>query len=329
MPTSFDAESFQALSSQLLALGKLGRRLAPEVFMRDAVQLVQEGIGFRSAWWGLVVDRGRLQAPNILQADVLGLPQDVAGNWRQVSVGDSFARDVIDHMGQPRRLTLRDLQAAGGRLPDPLAEFAKKHDICHAMGICLDEEATGQLFFVVLYRGESDPAFTDGQALWFRELVRHAVQLWYFNLQEAMSRVSSHGMGAMALVRADGHLLFAGGEFCELLYELWPDWDGVDLPSDLAARLQESPCMVRLGKGALNVRPQGDHFRIERMETGALGMNLSPRERRVAHLFAAGMNYKEIGRRLALSPATVRTYLRQAYSHLGVKNKVELHEALS
>ncbi|WP_369644598.1 LuxR C-terminal-related transcriptional regulator [Variovorax sp. V118] len=235
----------------------------------------------------------------------------------------------MDHMGQARRLALRDRRPGGDGLPDSLAEFAVVHEIHHAMGICLDEEATGQLFFLVLYRGEGDSPFTDGEAVWFQELSRHVVQLWYFNLLEAISRVSDHRMEALALVRADGHLLFTGGVFCELLYELWPDWDGVDLPEDLVRRLHDSPCMVRLGKGALNVRPQGDHFRIERMEPGAIGINLSPRERRVAHLFAAGMTHKEIGRRLSLSPATVRTYLRQAYIHLCVRNKVELNEALS
>jgi DNA-binding CsgD family transcriptional regulator len=56
---------------------------------------------------------------------------------------------------------------------------------------------------------------------------------------------------------------------------------------------------------------------------------LTPRERRVAHLFAQGMTYKVIARQLSLSPATVRTYLRQAYLHLGVKSKMELSDALS
>jgi DNA-binding CsgD family transcriptional regulator len=47
-----------------------------------------------------------------------------------------------------------------------------------------------------------------------------------------------------------------------------------------------------------------------------------------ATLYAHGRSYKEIASSLGLSPATVRTYLRSAYTQLGVKNKVELIAAL-
>jgi DNA-binding CsgD family transcriptional regulator len=55
---------------------------------------------------------------------------------------------------------------------------------------------------------------------------------------------------------------------------------------------------------------------------------LAPRERTAALLFAAGHSYKEIAKTLGLSPATVRTYLRNCYLQLGVKSKVELGSVL-
>jgi DNA-binding NarL/FixJ family response regulator len=56
--------------------------------------------------------------------------------------------------------------------------------------------------------------------------------------------------------------------------------------------------------------------------------SLAPRERAVAVLYASGHSYKMIARRLDLSPATVRTYLRDAYLQLGVRNKIELGKLL-
>jgi DNA-binding CsgD family transcriptional regulator len=56
---------------------------------------------------------------------------------------------------------------------------------------------------------------------------------------------------------------------------------------------------------------------------------LTPRERAAALLYAEGHSYKAIAARLGLSPATVRTYLRDAYLQLGVRNKVELGARLS
>lgn len=55
---------------------------------------------------------------------------------------------------------------------------------------------------------------------------------------------------------------------------------------------------------------------------------LAPRELSAALLFAQGLSYKEVARALALSPATVRTYLKSAYAGLQVTNKVELVAAL-
>lgn len=68
------------------------------------------------------------------------------------------------------------------------------------------------------------------------------------------------------------------------------------------------------------------HGRINLPESR--GAVLAPRERTVAMLFAAGHSYKEIAKILALSPTTVRTYLRNCYLQLGVKSKVELGSVL-
>ncbi|MSP42805.1 MAG: response regulator transcription factor [Alphaproteobacteria bacterium] len=43
---------------------------------------------------------------------------------------------------------------------------------------------------------------------------------------------------------------------------------------------------------------------------------------------AGGLSFKEIARRMDLSPATVRTYLRNIYRKLGVKTKIQLSEML-
>ena len=55
---------------------------------------------------------------------------------------------------------------------------------------------------------------------------------------------------------------------------------------------------------------------------------LAPRELGAALLYVQGHSYKEIAATLGLTPATVRTYLRNAYALLGVQNKVELIAAL-
>jgi DNA-binding CsgD family transcriptional regulator len=60
------------------------------------------------------------------------------------------------------------------------------------------------------------------------------------------------------------------------------------------------------------------------METGRMMNVLSERERQVARLYTDGQSYKQIGRSLGVSPATVRTHLNAIYRKLEVSNNVEL-----
>jgi len=48
---------------------------------------------------------------------------------------------------------------------------------------------------------------------------------------------------------------------------------------------------------------------------------LSAREREILRAVAAGTSLAVIGRELALSPATVKTYLHRAYDKLGVNDR--------
>lgn len=106
-----------------------------------------------------------------------------------------------------------------------------------------------------------------------------------------------------------------------------PGWNGSNLPAQVIAQLAKVPCVMRLGRCALTLSPNAEHV-ILSLEAPPRGVVLAPRERTAAMLFAAGHSYKEIARILALSPATVRTYLRNCYVQLGVKSKVELGSAL-
>jgi DNA-binding NarL/FixJ family response regulator len=84
---------------------------------------------------------------------------------------------------------------------------------------------------------------------------------------------------------------------------------------------------MALGGHGLTLQPCGELVALA-LDRGGRPAGLPPRERSVATLYAQGHSYKVIARLLGLSPATVRTYLRNAYLQLGVRNKIELGSAL-
>ena len=51
---------------------------------------------------------------------------------------------------------------------------------------------------------------------------------------------------------------------------------------------------------------------------------LTPKEMTVSVMFGKGQTYKEIAKRIGISPTTVRHHLRGAYAKLGVRNKGEI-----
>jgi len=60
----------------------------------------------------------------------------------------------------------------------------------------------------------------------------------------------------------------------------------------------------------------------------APGGGLTPAERRIAELAAAGLSNKEIAARLYLSPATVEVQLSRAYAKLGIRSRAQLARRL-
>jgi DNA-binding NarL/FixJ family response regulator len=56
---------------------------------------------------------------------------------------------------------------------------------------------------------------------------------------------------------------------------------------------------------------------------------LTPQQRQVAELAAAGLTNKQIGERLFLSPRTVATHLYEVFPKLGITSRAALRDALA
>jgi DNA-binding NarL/FixJ family response regulator len=57
--------------------------------------------------------------------------------------------------------------------------------------------------------------------------------------------------------------------------------------------------------------------------------SLTPQQREIAELAAAGLTNKQIGERLFLSPRTIGTHLYQIFPKLGVTSRAALRDALA
>jgi DNA-binding CsgD family transcriptional regulator len=320
MPPSTDPSgpSLQRLGAQLLELGHLARSVPAGAFLEQALHRVRELIAFRSGFWGLAVDVDPEGAPTIYQAQLLGLPPEFTTAWLALAAQDDYGRAI-----RTRRGIVHRGSDTGAELPAAVRDFDRRFGIDHAMALALEDPSTGHGFFMCLYRGKDEAPFTDDEARCFDVLVRHLLQLWRFALQDALRAGPRGEIDRVGIADRDGRLVHLGAQLFDWLCERWPGWDGRQLPQPL-----QLPAGV-----ALHVA-ENDGYSWLLLETAesdsgaGIAVRLSPSRLRVARLFAQGQSNKEIARQLGLSPATVRTYLRDAYLQLGVRNKVELGEAL-
>jgi DNA-binding NarL/FixJ family response regulator len=83
-------------------------------------------------------------------------------------------------------------------------------------------------------------------------------------------------------------------------------------PDELVARVRRSL-----------IRGANESARSEQTENGDLLAELTPREREVIELLAAGRNSKQIARQLVISPRTAGTHIQNILAKLGVHSRAQ------
>jgi two-component system nitrate/nitrite response regulator NarL len=88
-----------------------------------------------------------------------------------------------------------------------------------------------------------------------------------------------------------------------------------------AATVCDAIAAVHRGETVLSGEVQGGIAEEIRLRSASERVALSPREREVLALIAEGMSAPDIGRKLHLSPATIKGHLQSLYEKLGVSER--------
>jgi DNA-binding NarL/FixJ family response regulator len=287
------APTLAAFSDSLLVLSRLPASVSPQRLMAEGLGALRRIVPFDAAWWGEASGGIDGLAPRNWLSGRMNLPPGFANEWNAIGATDRFALESM------RRLDAV-VSSTGFEDPEPGVEaFARKHDLYDVIAITRMLPGSGLLQFISLYRHEASARFTAAQRLLFEHFSAHLMQ----------------------------RFVYMGARFGALLQQLFPDWTAAALPAQLVEATRQLPVEVSIGRRRFSARACGElmllNFAAQRRAPV-----LAPRELNVALMYADGRSHKEIARQTGLSPATVRTYLREAYRRLGVSDKVKLGLAL-
>jgi DNA-binding NarL/FixJ family response regulator len=311
----------EAFSAQLLALDRLPADVSPSRLMSEGLAGLRSLVPFDAAWWGETSGGMDGLAPRNWLSGRINLSADFAREWNRISAADRFAKASMQQLD-------RVVSVVGHADPVPAVEaFSRRHDLYHVMAITRALSGSGLLQFISLYRHHASPPFEPAQRVLFDQFSAHLMQRWSARIAALVDGDGTPGE-THGLVDAAGDFVYVGARLALLLRERHAQWDGTRLPPELARAARSAPATLKLGAQRLAAQPCGELVLLS-LTPRRRAAPLPPREMSVALLYADGRSHKEIARSAGLAPATVRTYLREAYLRLGVSDKVALGRALA
>jgi DNA-binding CsgD family transcriptional regulator len=217
----------------------------------------------------------------------------------------------------------------GATFTDPhVLAYCKKYETAHALALIATTPIPTQFCGMTLWRADKRRPYSLPDKALATRLLSHVLQARQVSkrLPSAASVVPCEN--ASVLCDPHGHLYFPSPAVVALFQLEWQQWEPPRLPEALLRELQIANHRGYCGRTVdIRAHRDGAMIKLSVVRKQPLAA-LTPAEQEVARRAARGLQYKEIARELAISPATVRNHLHAVYRKLDVRNKTALGQLL-
>jgi DNA-binding CsgD family transcriptional regulator len=287
-------------------------------FRKWALNELQTLIDFDAAIWST----GHLSTRTFHTHTTLGLPQDFADQLIAYLPINPISKLLFTRVGEPVDMSdvLNDDAFFNS---DIYKSVFKPQKITRILSSVHIEQRSGIYTLLTLYRKNTDNPFTQedkeiyGRALF--HLLKSASQACILNLKIIDREKVNH------TAICDKHGIYHETEiiFLDLMEEYFPDYSGQSLPFSIP--LDETNFV----KNQLHIHCEkmGDLYRITARPTTPLD-ELTQRELEVVNGVSQGMSFKQIAKKLSLSPSTISNHLYRIYQKLHISNRTELADLM-
>ncbi len=313
------------LTAVLLELYPLALACSVGDFEPQLFGLLRKAFKFDAGWVGRVALTGT--GPVMHNSFLHGLPSAFASEWERAKLDDPLLKRIGTQLDLA--LTFSGEKLA---MSPAFREIVNRHGLSHALIGMREDRALGLHTFLSLYRRGTDQSFSSRDKRLISLLLPHIASATNLNRVHQMDQIKAKGgeeRVSVAICDTLGILQYADDAFADLMRREWDNWAGPKLPMCIVGADAAGEAQRHIGRAVLfDTSALGDLLVI-RARSKSVVDALSPREFTVAQLFAHGLSYKEVARRLGLAPSTVRHQLREAYRKLGVQDKGQIASLMS
>lgn len=313
------------LSHLMLAVYQMALASPIGEFEEQLFLLLHEHIAFDSAWLG----KSTMLAPGpqMHNSYLHHLSSDYVADWEKVKAYDPIVPKVIKN---PQKAV--SMSIAEESLAAQYRTFMSKHAVAQVIcGVSVDP-LLKLWTHLSLYKNSLVPEFNADEIELMELAMPHLASALSLNRMQQMQQLKAakrNSRESFAICDNLGVLHHADVSFADLMLLEWPKWGGAMLPPVFGNLQQGKDAILYVGKHiTLQAEKVSDLLLINAKPRSVIDV-LTPRELAVVRLYGEGMTYKAVARQLAISPATVRHHLREAYTKLQIQSKGEIAWLLS
>ncbi len=307
------------LSSLLLELGRGCQELALDEFRQHVLRAVRRYIQFDVAWWAMVANDGADY--RVHSSFQIGLPDQCEELLNLTQKQNVVAVRCRDNLNKAIVFRPEDLYADVST-----AVLAQHMGIAQVLAVAVMDEHLQQVTFLSFARRRQNPCFSESDRQLLELLMPHLVVMVDINYSAQISRWRAGEpayRSGIAVIDTQGAVHMADPAFLRLMRTEFSDWNGPRLPQPLVNACCHEPFSYTGKSLFVHFCFAGRLLLATISQRSALDV-LGNRERMIAVSYAKGNSYKQVAREMAISPATVRHYLRLIYDKLEVSDKAAL-----